>query len=154
MNNWFKLGTVMAVCAGTSLALAQRRPTPDEQANEYRQALMVLLGGNLTPMAGMARDRVPYDAAIVQTNSERVQFLAGMIADAFVRDTSGAELETEALDGIWANKADFDAMSEETQSLAGALLAAVRGGNEASTKQAIGTLAGSCGDCHDQYRSD
>jgi cytochrome c556 len=77
-----------------------------------------------------------------------------MIADAFSRDTRSAELETDALPGIWANMADFDQRAMDLQSRAQALLTASRGGDEAATKAAIGQVGRACGGCHDEYRAE
>jgi cytochrome c556 len=153
MKNWITGGLVVGVCLAAGMALAQR-PSPDQMANRYRQSLMAVIAGNMGPMGAMAQDRMPFNAALVQKNSERVAFLAGMIADAFSRDTRSAELETDALPGIWANMADFDQRAMDLQSRAQALLTASRGGDEAATKAAIGQVGRACGGCHDEYRAE
>jgi cytochrome c556 len=153
MKDWIMGGLVVGVSLTAGMALAQR-PSPDQMANGYRQSLMTVIAGNMGPMGAMAQDRMPFNAALVEKNSERIAFLAGMISDAFNRDTRSAELETDALPGIWANMADFSERATELRSRAEALLTAARGGDEAATKAAIGRVGQACGGCHDEYRAE
>jgi cytochrome c556 len=146
-------GVAVASCLVTAMAIAQNRPNPDQAAAGYRQALMTVIAGNLGPIAGMARDRVPYDAAAATKNVERVAMLSTMVPDAFARDTSAATLEkNEASPDIWKTKADFDKMASDVKSKADAALAAIKGGDQAKAKAALGELGSSCGTCHDKYR--
>jgi cytochrome c556 len=154
MQKWKIGGVVAAACLFTTFALAQQGPTPDQRANRYRQSLMVLIGGNFGPLGGMAAGRAPYNAAVVATNADRVAALAGMIADAFARDTSAASLETGALAKIWTDKAEFGRLAQDAQTKANALAAVVKGGNEAAIKEAISAVGGTCGGCHDAYRKE
>jgi cytochrome c556 len=146
-------GVVVAGCLVTAMAIAQNRPNPDQQAAGYRQALMTVIAGNLGPVAGMARDRVPYDAAVAAKNVERVAMLSTMVSDAFARDTSAATLEkNEASPDIWKQKAEFDKLAGDVKTKADAALAAVKGGDQAKAKAALGELGSACGTCHDKYR--
>lgn len=154
MSKWKIGGLVAALGLVASLALAQQGPSPDQRANGYRQALMMLIAGNMGPMGGMAQGRAPYNAQVVMVNAERIAFLTSMIPDAFARDTHMAKLETEALAKIWTDKADFDAHAREAQTKAMDLLWTVRGGDEDATKAAIGQLGRACGGCHDDYREE
>jgi cytochrome c556 len=153
MNRTAKFSLVVAGCALTAMAFAQNRPNPDQAAAGYRKALMTVIAGNLGPVAGMARDRVPYDAAVATKNVERVAYLSTMVVDAFARDTSAATLEgNEASPDIWKQKADFDKLAGDVKTKADAALAAVKAGDQAKAKAALGELGSSCGTCHDKYR--
>jgi cytochrome c556 len=153
MNITTKLSLAVAGCVLTAMAFGQNRPNPDQQAAGYRQALMTVIAGNLGPVAGMARDRVPYDAAVATKNVERVVALSGMVSDAFVRDTTAATLEkNEASPNIWKEKANFDKLAGDVTTKANAALAAIKGGDAAKAKAALGDLGSSCGTCHDKYR--
>ncbi len=145
---------VVAGCLVTAMAIAQNRPNPDQAAAGYRQALMTVIAGNLGPVAGMARDRVPYDAAVATKNVERVAVLSTMVTDAFARDTSAATTleKNEASPDIWKQKADFDKLANDIKAKADAALAAVKGGDQAKAKAALGELGSACGTCHDKYR--
>ncbi len=148
-----KVGLVVAGCLVTVLAFSQNRPNPDQAAANYRKALMTVIAGNLGPVAGMARDRVPYDAAVATKNVTRVVALSEMIADGFARDTSAATIEgNEASPNIWKEKAEFDKLATAVTTKAEAALAAVKGGDQAKAKAALGELGSTCGTCHDKYR--
>ncbi len=147
------LGVAVAGCLIAAVAVGQGRPNPDQAAGIYRKALMTVTAGNLGPVAGMARDRVPYDAALATKNVERVIALSGMVVDAFERNTSAATLEgNEASPNIWKTKADFDKLAGDVTTKATAALAAIKAGDQVKAKAALGELGSSCGTCHDKYR--
>ena len=153
MNMTAKSSLAVAGCVIAALAFAQNRPNPDQVASEYRKALMTVTAGSLGPVAGMARDRVPYDAAVATKNVERVAFLSTMVTEAFARDTSAATLEgNEASPNIWKQKADFDKLAGDVKTKADAALAAIKAGDQAKAKAALGDLGSTCGTCHDKYR--
>lgn len=134
-------------------ALAQN--SPEEQlknAVEMRQGLFKLMGWNMAPLAGMLRSKVPFDAAVVQKNAERMLHLGEMIPDAFQADTRSAKVKTEALEGIWSSKSDFDAKAMEMTKAAAALIEAAKSGDKSTTLRAAGALGKSCGSCHDTFR--
>lgn len=151
-----KVGLVVAGCLAGAVAFSQAgRPNQDQQAATYRKALMTVMQGNLGPIAGMARDRVPYDAAVATKSTERMAALGGMIADAFARDTSAATIEgNEASPDVWKQKAEFDKLAGTVKTKADAALAAIKAGDQAKAKAALGELNSTCGTCHDKYRRE
>lgn len=147
------LGVTVTGCLAATVAMGQGRPNPDQAASNYRKALMTVIAGNLGPVAGMARDRVPYDAAVATKNVTRVVALSEMVVDAFERNTSAATLEgNEASPDIWKTKADFDKLAGDVTTKANAALAAIKAGDPAKAKAALGELGSTCGACHDKYR--
>lgn len=148
---------ITALCSLTVVtALAQPAPpSPEEQAQgavERRQAVFKLIVYNFGPVAGMMRKRVPFNAAVVEKNSGRIEVLAGMIAELFGPDTRKFKLETAALDGIWDNKDDFASKANDLMKAANALAKTAAGGDQAATLKAAGALGKACGNCHDNYR--
>ncbi len=153
--------TAMMVVAGgmlaSTLVMAQQKATSERQAQfaiDTRQAVLTLLGSNMAPLAGMLKREIPYSQELVQKNASRLVQLAHMLPDTFMVDTSEIDIETEALDGIWKNKADFDAKTQAFIEAAEALAAVSQDGNEGAVKQAIGAVGKTCGGCHDVYRAD
>lgn len=128
---------------------------PDDEAAHIRHALMELMGWNMKTVAGMSTDKMPYDQASAVEHGERLAALGRMIADAFARDTSGAELgrPTQALDAIWQNQADFKMKGEKLVETATAYAAAA-GESEAAAKKAFIMVGGSCKGCHEDYKSE
>jgi len=105
-------------------------------------------------MRNMARGEAPFDAAVVSKNSMRLHQMSLMLADAFVTDTRGSGVETEALDVIWENTEEFAGKIEALTTAAGALAEVAGSGDEASVVAAIGELGQKCGSCHDDFRLD
>jgi cytochrome c556 len=128
------------------------RPTPDQSAVSYRQALMVVIDGQASPLLLMQRGRAPYDEAVVSKNAASLVTLAGMIPDAFQRDTSGASLKTGTLPATWQNRADFLKDTEALRTQTKALEVALKTGNQEQVKTAIKNVGTACGQCHQKYR--
>ena len=120
-------------------------------ATETRQGLLKVVVSYFGPIVGMARQQIPYDAAVVQSNAEQIAVLLPMIPDVFRMDTRGADVDTEALDGIWENMDDF---AEKTQAAteAAQALAAAAGQSQEAAMGAFRQLGGACKGCHDEYR--
>lgn len=122
-----------------------------EAAVDTRQGLLKVVGFYIGPIVGMARQQIPYDADRVKHNAERIAELAPMIPDVFRHDTRGADVETEALDGIWENTDDF-ADKAATVAARAADLAAATADGQGPAMQAFGEMGASCKACHDEYR--
>jgi len=126
----------------------------DERAQvsaETRQGLLKVVVSYFGPILGMAREQIPYDDAVIAENATKISTLLPLIPDVFRRDTRGFNLETEALDGIWEDKADFDTKAATAAERAADLANAVANGR-AATMQAFSDLGASCKACHDNYR--
>lgn len=158
MNGITKMGiAAVGSLLVASAAMAQGAPTPPtpEQAAATaaltRQAVFKLQGFVFGPVGGMLRG-APFDAKVAEKAGARLQVLAGMIPEVFVKDTHTFTLTTKAREGIWTNKSDFDAKANDLVKAAGELEAAGKSGDEAATKKAAGAVGKACGACHDQFR--
>ncbi|MGF1462714.1 MAG: c-type cytochrome [Maricaulaceae bacterium] len=146
-----------AVFVAAAPALAQSEELTERQAEravDTRQSVVKLLAWNLGPLGGMARGLVDFDAERAQTHGARILALAGMMEDAFATDTRGADVETEALDKIWADAAGFDAKIAGLMEAAQAFVTAAESGDKDTTLAAVRPLGQSCGACHDAYREE
>ena len=156
MNGLSKLGLAVLGSLVVTAAVAQAPgpPTPEQQAQnavKVRKGLFDVQSFAFGPVGGMLRG-APFDAAVVQKAAQRVQFTSGMISEVFANDTRKFTVETKAREGIWTNKADFDAKAKDLQDAAAALETAAKGGDEAATKKAAAAVGKACGACHDQFR--
>jgi cytochrome c556 len=142
--------------ATVSASMAQDAPASPEQAAqqaaELRQGLFKVMGWSMAPLAGMLRNKMPFDAAIAQKSALRIGQLAPMISDAFATDTRKFQVKTKAREGIWSNKSDFDAKAAELAKAAEALSAAAKSGDRGATMKAAGAVGKACGNCHDSFR--
>jgi len=149
-----KLG-VAALCALASVSAAHAQDASAEQkAVEIRQSIFKLLEWNYTPTIGeMLKNKMKYDAAVVQKNAARLEALAPMISEAFAVDThETAGLKTRAREGIWTNMADFKAKNDGLVKAVAGLSAAAKGGDEKAFRQAAIAVGKACGACHDDFR--
>lgn len=157
MKRLKSLGLAAAlIVSGT--AFAQQAPTPEQQAQnaiQTRQGLFKVLGATFGPIGGMLQKRVPFDAALVEKNAQRIEVLAGMITELFQNDTRQfhGSNKTGALDGIWSSQADFKAKSDELVKAAQNLVAAAKSGDQSQFTPAAGAVWKACGNCHDSYRA-
>lgn len=139
-----------------STASAQDAPTPEQQAAaaaDTRQSVFKLLRFYLTPLVGMARG-APFDAEMAEKNGRRIAALAPSIPDLFMHDTRGFDIDTEALDVIWEDKAEFENKAMALMNNANAFADQAATGDRGATLGAFRALGGSCGDCHDSFRVD
>jgi len=160
----FVMSGLIATCsiAAMTVVLAadeagQAPATPEQQAQtavEVRQGLQKLMNFQMAPMGDVLKRKLPFDAATVTKRTTNIIALAGMQSDAFAFDTHKVTgLKTKARDGIWTNKSDFDAKSQNLVNLANEVLTAAKGGDEAATKKAIAQMGSKgCGGCHDQFK--
>ncbi|MGB0514518.1 MAG: c-type cytochrome [Wenzhouxiangellaceae bacterium] len=125
-----------------------------ERAVETRQSVLYLMGWNMAPLGAMARGRIDFDAARVETNAARLQALTRMMADAFAADTRENAVATDALDVIWEQPEDFAAKIQDAIDASNRLAATAATGDDGAMREAIAALGSSCGSCHDVYKAD
>ena len=152
-----KLG-LAAVCALAPVysALAQDAPaSPEEQAQQavdLRQSLFRLISYSFGPVGGMLKNKVPFDAAVVQKSSARLEQLTPMISEMFQADTRKFTLKTKAREGIWTNKSEFQGKNDDLVKAVQGLSVAAKSGDKKQFQQAAAAVGKSCGACHDNFR--
>ena len=124
---------------------------PNVVATETRQGLLKMVRMYFGPIYGMVRGQIDFNADVVAHNATQISHLTNMIPDAFRVNTAAADVQTEALDHIWDNKADFDSKAATVSERALALAAAAPEGLEA-VQEGFGAMGGACKACHDEYR--
>src|ERR1043165_6823674 len=118
VNLGVKMGAAaLLALAPLSVSFAQDAPaSPEETAQkavDLRQSLFRVISFNFGPIGGMLKNKVPFDAAVVAKDSARLEALAPMIPQVFNEDTRKFTLKTPSREGIWTNKADFQATADE-----------------------------------------
>jgi len=157
MNGITRIGVAaLGSLVVASAAMAQGAPpqTPEQQAATAaltRQAVFKLQGFVFGPVGAQLRG-APFDAKVDEKAGARLQILAGLIPEVFVKDTHTFTLTTKAREGIWTNKSDFDSKANDLVKAAADLEAAAKTGDEAATKKAAAAVGKTCGACHDQFR--
>ena len=125
-----------------------------KDVTKFRQAILTLVKSNVGVLGAMNKGAIPFDTASMQTNSMRIEQLSLMLEDYFATDTSGFDVETEALDKIWENQADFKDKISALSVAASNLNKVAKAGDSSQFKPAIGDVFKSCKGCHDKYRKD
>lgn len=141
----------LTMVAGTAWALDEKQAT---RATETRQAVLKIVGWNVGPMAGMVKERIPYDAKQFELHAGRVAFMSTMLVDAFRPDTREFSVETAALDPIWDEFAEFEDLAKKMTGKAEELHKAAKGGDFATVQAAFTELGQSCKNCHDKFKED
>jgi len=153
---WGSLVAASAVLTGLAL-LALRAtaadPSPAELQIKYRKALYTVMAGNFGPAYAMANGRIPYDAAEFTKRAERVNFIAGILPEAFPAG-SAAGAPTRALPEIWTNSAGFAGRMQELSEKSAALVAAAKTGDLKQIQPAVGAVGLACKSCHDKFRKE
>jgi cytochrome c556 len=150
--NLKRVFTCLAVCAAGATALpAAAQFAKPEDAVKYRKAAFQVMAAHFGRLGAMANGRMPYDAAAAQANAEVVVDLSKLPFAGFVEGTSGtAKGEPKA--NVWSDKAKFEAGAKEMNEAVVKLQAAAKAGNLDALKAAFGPAAGTCKNCHDNYR--
>jgi len=144
--------TCVAVCAAAATALpAAAQFAKPEDAVKYRKAAFQVMAAHFGRLGAMANGRMPFDAAAAQANADVVVFVSKLPYAGFVEGTSGtAKGEPKA--NVWTDKAKFDAGAKAMQEAVVKLQTATKSGNLDQLKAAFGPAAGTCKDCHDNFR--
>ncbi|HZX23119.1 MAG TPA: cytochrome c [Woeseiaceae bacterium] len=147
-----KIVVCLAVlAAGSALAMDEKQAG---KAYEVRHSLFTLVGWNTGPLAGMAKEEIPFDADKAEKHASRIAALVPMIPDAFAADTRGYDLPTEAKDEIWEQKEEFLELAAAIREKSAALETAAAGGDFGAFRTAFMEMGQACKDCHDRFRED
>lgn len=143
----FALAAAAVMAAGIAGAFAQDAFTPPatpEQAVAMRQALMREDGGILRTAGNLSGAQAVAAATTLRDNYSHIPtlFPEGSIVG-----------DTDALPAIWENWEAFTAIVETGKAAAEAGIAAAEAGDSAGYTAALRTLMGTCGQCHQQFRS-
>jgi cytochrome c556 len=148
MNSWTPAAIAAAALLACGAAAAQFKSTDD--AIEYRQGALAVMGHHFGQLGAMANGKIPYDAAAAQANAELVATLARLPWGAFVEGSDKGE--TSAKPEIWSQRDKFNADAQKLQDAVAKLLEAARTGKPEALKTAFGPTGQACKSCHDDFR--
>jgi cytochrome c556 len=119
-------------------------PATPEEAVTMRQALMKEDGGLLRSSGNLTGAEAVAAMQTLQTNYSHIPalFPEGSIVG-----------DSAALPAIWENWETFVAIAKTGEEAAAAGLAAAEAGDAAGYAAALKTIGGTCGQCHQQFRS-
>ncbi len=146
----FRRISALAIAATLSLgaiAIAQdsfTAPATPEEAVSMRKVLMREDGGILRSAGNLSGAEAVAAMKTLQTNYSHIPalFPEGSIVG-----------DSEALPAIWENWDAFVAIAKTGEDAAAAGVIAAEAGDTAGYNDALRTLQGTCGQCHQQFRS-
>jgi cytochrome c556 len=116
---------------------------------EDRQAAMKANGQTMKILGGMAQGESPFDAAVVKEQGEAMAARFDAVRNLFPPGSDKGPPETYAKPEIWSDPEGFTAALDQAMNASLALAAVT---DEAQLKDAVGTVGGTCKNCHDKYR--
>jgi cytochrome c556 len=139
----------LAALAAMQPAVAQfAKP---EDAIEYRQSVMTVMGTHFGRLGAMVQGKVPFDAKAAQANANIVLVMSMLPFSAFGPGTDLGH-DTKAKPDVWKDPAKFQAAGKDMQDQVVKLDAAAKTGNLDLIKAAFGDTAKTCKGCHDNFR--
>ena len=133
------LGVVASVAQDAFVA-----PATPEEAVTLRKQLMKEDGGILRGAASLTG---PEAVAAMQTLKDNYSHIPALFPEGSIVGDS------EALPAIWENWDAFVAIAKTGEDAAAAGLAAAEAGDAAGYAAALQAIGGTCGTCHQQFRS-
>ncbi len=120
----------------------------------YRQHAFSMIRDNFGIMAGMVRGEIKYDAAVFQQHANAVHHLAHIPLAGFTGVGKNATTDSDALPAIWTNWSDFESKMNNLISASAELAVAAESGAIRTIAPKFLATAGTCKQCHDNYRAD
>jgi cytochrome c556 len=150
MKKMAKVLIVLTLILGF-LGVAYAQFAKPEDAIQYRQSVMFLIGQHFGRMAAVVKGQSPYDKAVFEQNAALVDTLATLPWEAFMvpgTDKGKTGLKSSAFKEKDKFMQDAKKMEAETAKLA----ATAQTGNMDAIKAQLGETAKSCKSCHDDFR--
>ena len=154
----FKIAKTCLVCcvmAVTSTAVTAQDDKAIAKAVDARKGYMRIVGYQMGPLAGMAKGKMPYDAAVASTAANNLSLAASMnLSATWVPGSDNGALgdKTRALPKIWESSDEFGQAWMDFADAAKNLAAEAGNGQEALAA-AFKEVGKSCGGCHKPFRA-
>ena len=148
-----KMATVLIVMTLMTgfLGVAYAQFAKPEDAIQYRQSVMFLIGQHFGRMAAVVKGQSPYDKAAFEQNAAIVDTLATLPWEAFMvpgTDKGKTGLKSSA----FKEKDKFMQDAKEFETETAKLAETAQTGNLDTIKTQFGETGKSCKSCHDDFR--
>lgn len=142
----------LTICALPLLSTAVYADKSVEQAVEYRQAVMNVVGWNFKHMGAMVKGKTAFEQAAFAAYANELQAAAGLnLLSGFPEDSDDSD-ETAAKTEIWMDWEDFQQKLKDFRQQAGTLAKVAAAGDEEAIKKQFGETAKTCKACHKAYK--
>ncbi len=152
MNKTIKTCSAVAVATAAFLACGQAAAQfkNADEAIEYRQGALAVMGHHFGAIGAMVSGKAPFDAKAAQANADLVVTLARLPWGGFVDGSDKGD--TNARPEAWSQADKFKAAAQRLQDATVKLAAAARTGKLEDLKPAFSATADTCKSCHDDFR--
>ncbi len=151
-----RLKSILGASAAALVALFAALPAAaqfakPEDAIEYRQSVMTVMGTHFGRLGAMVQGKVPFDAKTAAENAHVVHEMSVLPFSAFGPGTDFGR-DNKAKPEVWKDPSKFQADAKDMQQQVVKLDAAAKGGNFDLIKATFGDTAKACKNCHDNFR--
>ena len=143
---------VLAASAAAVATPALAQFAKAEDAIEYRQGALFVMGNHFGRLGAMANGKVPFDAKVAADNAAIVETLSKLPWAAFGPGTETGH-NTKAKPEVWTDNAKFKDAADKMIAEVAKLSAAAKTGNQDAIKAAFGAAGQACKGCHDNFRA-
>ncbi len=144
--------TLLLAAFGATLAMpSQAQFAKPEDAIKYRKNALFVMGQHFGRLGAMAQGRTPYDAKLAAENAVVLETVSKLPWAAFGEGTDNGD--TRAKPEIWKESAKFKDAADKMQTEMAKVVAAAKSGKADDLKAVFAGAAGSCKNCHDNFRS-
>lgn len=144
--------TISMVFIAVAFGMAGAQFSKPEDAIQYRQAVMFLMGQHFGRMGAMVKGQIPYDKDVFMHNAGVVEMLSRLPWEAFMvpgTDKGKTALKASAFE----EKARLQEYARALEANTARLLSAAKSGDFSAVKEQFGEVGKSCKACHDRFRS-
>ena len=145
-----KISATLAVATLLACGPAAAQFKSADDAIEYRQGALAVMGHHFGLVGAMANGKLPFDAKAAQVNADLVVTLAHLPWSGFIEGSDKGD--TGAKPEVWSQADKFKADAQKLQDAAVKLAAAAKTGEQAAIKAAFGATGETCKSCHDDFR--
>jgi cytochrome c556 len=148
-KHWPLAAAAVAALLACGTAAAQFKSADD--AIEYRQGALAVMGHHFGHIGAMVNGKLPFDAKAAQADADLVQTLSRLPWPAFVEGSDKGD--TSAKPEVWSQPDKFRAAAARLQDATAKLAAAAAKATKPDDlKAAFGAAAETCKSCHDDFR--
>jgi len=144
------LAGVVLIAGIAGVAHAQSPFAKAEDAIQYRQSALFVMGQHFGRIGKVVKGEQPYNKDEVARNAAIAAEMSKLPWEAFVPGTDKGK--TQAKPEIWMDAAKFKSAAEKMQQEIGKLAEVAKGGDLNAVKAQFGATGKACKACHDDFR--
>jgi cytochrome c556 len=151
MSLKYKLSTISIAALMFASVAAHAEFKKVEDAVEYRQASLSVMGTHFGRIGAVVKGEQAYDKAAVENDAAIVEMLSKLPWSAFPAGSNTTD--SKAKPEIWKDADKFKSAADKMQAEVVKLSAAAKSGDLAAIKVAFGSTGKSCKACHEDFKA-